>query len=91
MNNKNCRLATQKYTMEPMEDIPDEEHTNHRFFDILSDELALNIFKFLDLRTLLKSLGVNSNFRRLITDPSVGLVRIYTRFHVPMNCKFVKE
>lgn len=60
--------------MEPMQDINDEGPGSYRFFDILSDELALNIFKFLDLRSLFVCLGVNHNFRRLICDPSVGVV-----------------
>lgn len=60
--------------MEPMQDIDDEEFVTYRFFDILSDELALHIFKYLDLHSLLLCLGVNQNFRRLICDPSVGVV-----------------
>lgn len=60
--------------MEPMQDINDEDSVSYRFFDILSDELALHIFKYLDLHSLFVCLGVNQNFRRLICDPSVGVV-----------------
>lgn len=70
-----CRAILSNFSrMEPMEDINDAG-PDYRFFDILSDELALNIFKFLDLHSLFVCLGVNTNFRRLISDPSVGMVR----------------